>query len=301
MVSLGIHVPSVFGEDEPPDRLAYYRELVSAGAGAFDTLWVSDHLQKGADPITEAWVTLSYLGGLNPGLRLGHMVLGLGYRNPALVAKMAATLQWFGRGQFTLGLGAGWQEDEYASYGYPFPGPGTRIEQLGEAIDLIRTMWRDSPATFEGRHFQVREAYCEPRPNPAPRILVGGQGPKLVRLAAEKADAWTWDGPLELFGPPHERLLRACQDIGRDVSEIARIAEFAVYMPADVADFPEPYDSGYLDFKTIPLGPTADDAVREIARLTEVGVSELCLMFWDIDSLRRFRDEVVPRLESTGA
>ena len=296
MVSLGIHVPSTFGEDEPPDRMGYYRELLDEGSGAFETIWVSDHLQRDGTPITEGWTTLTYLGAMFPSYSLGNMVLGLGYRNPALLAKMAATLQWLSGGRLTLGIGAGWQEDEYASYGYPFPSAGTRIEQLGEAIDLIRTMWRDSPATFEGGHFQVRAAYCEPRPAPAPRILVGGQGPKLLRLAAEKADAWTWDGPLELFNPPRERLLRACEEIGRDAASIAKIAEFAVNLPRDRADFPEPYDSGYMGFKTSPLGPTADDAVREIERVTAVGVSELCLLFWDVDSLRRFRDEVVPRL-----
>ena len=297
MVSLGIHVPSTFdAADEPPDRITYYHELLSAGKGAFDAIWISDHLQKGSNRITEGWTNLAYLGALYPSYRLGNMVLGLGYRNPALLAKMAATLQWLSSGRLTLGIGAGWQEDEYAAYGFPFPSAGTRIEQLGEAIDLIRTMWRDSPATFIGRHFQVRDAFCEPRPAPAPRILVGGQGPKLVRLAAEKADAWTWDGPLELFAPPHDRLLRACEEIGREVSEIARIAEFAVYLPRDRADFPEPYDSGYMDFKTSPLGPTTDDAVREIERVTAVGVSELCLIFWDLDSLRRFRDDVIPRL-----
>jgi alkanesulfonate monooxygenase SsuD/methylene tetrahydromethanopterin reductase-like flavin-dependent oxidoreductase (luciferase family) len=296
MVSLGIHVPSTFGDDEPPDRMAYLRELLTEGEGTFEAFWVSDHLQSGSGPISEGWTGMTFLAGMFPSYRIGNMVLGVGYRNPALLAKMAATLQWYSAGRFTLGIGSGWQEDEYAAYGFPFPSAGTRIEQLGEAIDLIRTMWRDAPATFEGRHFQVRDAYCEPRPDPMPRILVGGQGPKLMRLAAEKADAWTWDGPLEMFTPPHERLLRACEEIGRDVNEIARIAEFAVYLPRDRADFPEPYDSGYLDFKVTPLGPTADDAVREIERMTAVGVSELCLLFWDIDSLRRFRDEVIPRL-----
>jgi alkanesulfonate monooxygenase SsuD/methylene tetrahydromethanopterin reductase-like flavin-dependent oxidoreductase (luciferase family) len=296
MVSLGIHVPSVFGDDEPPDRMAYLRELLTEGQGSFEAMWVSDHLQNGASPISEGWTALTLLGGMFPSYRLGHMVLGLGYRSPALLAKMAATLQWYSGGRFTLGIGAGWQEDEYAAYGFPFPSAGTRIAQLGEAIDLIRAMWRDSPATFEGQHFQVREAYCEPRPDPPPRILVGGQGPKLMRLAAEKADAWTWDGPLEVFTTPHQRLLEACAAIGRDPDEITKIAEFTVYLPRDRADFPEPYDSGYMDFKVTPLGPTADDAVREIGRLTEVGVSELCLGFRDIDSLRRFRDEVIPRL-----
>jgi alkanesulfonate monooxygenase SsuD/methylene tetrahydromethanopterin reductase-like flavin-dependent oxidoreductase (luciferase family) len=296
MVSLGIHIASSFGDDEPLDRMAYFRELLTEGEGTFEAIWVSDHLQKGSSPIAEGWTALTFLAGMFPSYRLGNMVLGLGYRNPALLAKMAATLQWYSGGRVTLGIGAGWQEDEYAAYGYPFPLAGTRIEQLGEAIELIRTMWRNSPATFEGRHFAVHDAYCEPRPDPEPRVLIGGQGPKLMRLVAEKADAWTWDGPLELFSPPLDRLVRACDEIGRNAGEITKIAEFDVYLPPDPADFPAPSESGYLDLMTTPLGPTAADAVREIERMTEVGVSELCLAFWDIDSLRRFRDEVAPRL-----
>ena len=159
------------------------------------------------------------------------MVLGQSYRNPALLAKMAATLAQLTGGRFVLGIGAGWQEDEYLAYDFPFPSPGVRIEQMGEAIDLIRTMWTDSPATFEGRHYRVQGAYCEPRPTPLPRILVGGQGPRLMRMVAAKADAWVWDGPLEMYRVPQERLEQSCAEIGRDIRSIHQVAEFDVYLP----------------------------------------------------------------------
>jgi alkanesulfonate monooxygenase SsuD/methylene tetrahydromethanopterin reductase-like flavin-dependent oxidoreductase (luciferase family) len=280
--------------DRSADRLGYYRQCLQAGEGAFSAMWVSDHLQKGDAPVYEGWTTLTYLAALAPSYRAGHLVLSQSYRNPALLAKMAATLQALSGGRLVLGLGAGWQEDEYLSYGFPYPPAGTRIEQLGEAVDVVRAMWTQAPATYEGKHYQVRDAYCEPRPDPCPRILIGGQGAKVMRLVAEKADAWQWDGPLSLYQPPYDRLVRSCADLGRDLGEITLVAGFEAYFPHDAADFPEPSWSGYEDFMTTPFGPTPSDAIDEIRRLADLGVTEFTTWFWDLNTLRRFVDEVVP-------
>jgi alkanesulfonate monooxygenase SsuD/methylene tetrahydromethanopterin reductase-like flavin-dependent oxidoreductase (luciferase family) len=294
-VEFGIHLGLNTVGDPAPDRLAYYRGCLAVGEDALKALWLSDHLQKGEAPVLEAWTTLSYVAALAPSYRVGNMVLGQSYRNPALLAKMAATLQILTAGRFVLGIGAGWQEDEYLAYGYPFPRAGERIEQLSEAVDLIRTMWTRAPANYQGKHYVVRDAHCEPRPDPPPQVLIGGQGPKLMRLAAAKADAWTWDGPLEIFHAPHRRLVDGCQQIGRPISEIKLIAEFDAYFPADRADFPAPRWSGYLDFMTSPLGPTPAQARAEIMRLVEIGVEEFCVYFYDLRTLHRFVDEVVPQ------
>lgn len=142
----GVHLgPNQVGEPER-DALAYYRQLLTIGEGALSALWVSDHLQKDDAAVAEAWTSLTYLAALAPSYRVGHLVLSQSYRNPALLAKMSATLQLLTGGRFVLGLGAGWQEDEYHAYGFRFPSAGERIEQLGEAIDVIRAMWTDSPA-----------------------------------------------------------------------------------------------------------------------------------------------------------
>src|SRR5689334_15474217 len=294
-VEFGVHLGLNTVGDPAPDRLAYYRQCLAVGDGALKALWLSDHLQKDEAPVLEAWTTLSYLAALAPSYRVGTMVLGQSYRNPALLAKMAATLQTLTGGRFVLGIGAGWQEDEYLAYDYPFPRAGVRIEQLGEAIDLIRTMWTSAPATYQGNYYTVRDAYCEPRPSPPPPVLIGGQGPKLMLLAAAKANAWTWDGPLEIFQAPHRRLVESCEQTGRPISEIKLIAEFDAYFPADSADFPAPRWSGYLDFMTSPLGPTPAEARAEIMRLGEIGVEEFCVYFYDLRTLHRFVDEVVPQ------
>jgi alkanesulfonate monooxygenase SsuD/methylene tetrahydromethanopterin reductase-like flavin-dependent oxidoreductase (luciferase family) len=289
----GIHLAMPSAGSRPPNRLAYDLQTLHEGDGAFVAAWVSDHLQNEDHPILEGWTTVTYLAALAPTYRFGHLVLGQGYRNPALLAKMAATLQVLSGGRFVLGLGAGWQEDEYRAYDYPYPSAGMRIEQLGEAIDVVRALWTTDPATYVGKHYRVAAAHCQPQPNPLPRILVGGQGPKLMGLVAEKADAWNWDGPVELYRPGYDRLVRACADIGREIVTVHLTASVEVYFPADTADFPAPHASGYEDFMTVPLGPTPTEARREIERLAELGVAELVCYFWDLDSLRRFRDEIV--------
>lgn len=296
-VEFGIHLAPNSVGSPVPDELGYYRQCLAIGEGALKALWVSDHLQKGDAGLLEGWTTMAYLAALAPSYRVGNMVLGQSYRNPALLAKMAVTLQTLTRGRFVLGLGAGWQEDEYLAYGYSFPRAGERIEQLAEAIDLIRAMWTTAPATYEGTHYAVHDAYCLPHPDPVPPILIGGQGPKLMRVAAQKADAWVWDGPLEMYRPPYERLVRSCAEIDRDLSQIKLVAEFDAYFPADQADFPDPYWSGYQDFMTTPLGPTPAEALAKIRPLVELGVSDFCIAFWDLATLRRFVDDVVPHFD----
>src|SRR5207248_4535967 len=134
------------------------------GEGSFTSAFVSDHLMKEDHPTVEAWTTLTFLAAEFPAYTFGNLVLSQGYRNPALLAKMAATFQYLSGGRLILGIGAGWQADEYEAYGYPYPSAGVRIEQLAEAVDVLREMWSQAPASYVGRHYQVRDAYCEPRP-----------------------------------------------------------------------------------------------------------------------------------------
>ena len=155
---------------------------------AFTTVWRSDHFQVGDADIWEGWTELVYLAALFPDLRFGHLVLGQSYRNPALLAKMAATLQDLTGGRYILGLGAGWLEEEYAAYGYDYPSGGTRVAQLAEAIQVVRAMWAESPATFHGEHYRIERAVCLPKPEPPPPIMIGTNGPKALRVVARHAD-----------------------------------------------------------------------------------------------------------------
>src|SRR4029077_9575482 len=117
--------------------------------------WVIDHFQFDNQTILECFAFLAWHAGRYPGLRWGNLVLGQGYPTPALTAKIAASLQFLTGGRFILGIGAGWKEDEYHSYGSPFPPARVRIEQLDEAVQIIKAMWQGGPATFTGQHYQI--------------------------------------------------------------------------------------------------------------------------------------------------
>ena len=158
------------------DVMAYNRRCIEALTAGFSTLWLEDHLQVGATDELECLTTLSYLAALYPRFRIGTLVLSQSYRNPALLAKMAANIQALTGGRLVLGLGAGWKEDEYTAYNYPFPSTHVRMDQLEEAIQVIRALWTQQPATFEGQHYSVHTAYCVPQPSPMIPLLIGGGG-----------------------------------------------------------------------------------------------------------------------------
>src|SRR4051812_942056 len=159
-IPVGLNVWSRLGEDTFP-----YLDRVAA---PFDSLWFPDHVQYDANKVGEGWSLLAFALARYPDKICGHEVLCNSFRNPAQLAKMVATTQAISGGRVVLGIGAGWNEPEYRAYGWPFPSNRVRIAQLVEAIELIRTMWSESPASYQGEYYQIANAYCEPRPNPIP-------------------------------------------------------------------------------------------------------------------------------------
>jgi alkanesulfonate monooxygenase SsuD/methylene tetrahydromethanopterin reductase-like flavin-dependent oxidoreductase (luciferase family) len=195
-------------------------ELVS---GQFDAAWVVDHLQFGDEGLLEGFTALTYTAALHPRLKFGHLVLCQSFRNPTLLAKMGATLQLLSGGRFILGLGAGWNEEEYRAYGYEFPPGLTRVEQLEESLQIIRALWTHETTTFEGKHYRVREARCEPRPDPNPAIMVGGWRPKMLRVIARHADWWDVSSTgMERYSRTLLEFERACDEVERDPATIRR-------------------------------------------------------------------------------
>lgn len=211
------HVPLVVYQEE---------HILPTALQHFDSVWVCDHFygfQRRTDPFLEGWTTLTWLAARFPNVDLCHHVLGLGYRNPALTAKMAATLQTLSGGRFILGIGAGWREEEYHSYGFDFPRPAVRIAQLEEAIQLMRMMWTETAANFSGKHFQIKDAYCPPRPEPTPPILVGGNGEQLMLpMIGRRADMWNTgtNRGLEAFKHRYDIIRRSAESFGRDPKSI---------------------------------------------------------------------------------
>lgn len=191
--------------------------------GHFDSAWMVDHLQFGNADIFEGFTALTYMAALHPPLRFGHTVLCQSFRNPALLAKMAATLQFMSGGRFILGLGAGWHAEEYQAYGYDFPPDRVRVEQLEEALQIIKALWTEAKATFTGQHYRVMGAYCEPKPDPVPTLMVGAFKPKMLRLTAKYADWWNVSST-GIPGYRHmvEAFERACAQVGRDPTTVRR-------------------------------------------------------------------------------
>lgn len=186
--------------------------------GHFKSLWMTDHFFWDDNPTYEAWTVIAFVAARWPQFDIGPMVLGQSYRNPALLAKMGATLQALSQGRFIMAVGAGWKEDEYLAYGYTFPPPAVRIEQLEDTLEIINQLWREpGQVTYLGKHYSVTHAYCEPKPDPIPPIIVGGGGKKTMRLAAKHADWWNLhDVNFADYKAKVNILHQHCHDIGRD-------------------------------------------------------------------------------------
>jgi alkanesulfonate monooxygenase SsuD/methylene tetrahydromethanopterin reductase-like flavin-dependent oxidoreductase (luciferase family) len=240
VIEFGFAVPPgdrEMGRVEPATFAGDLDRLMLVADGIFDSVWVSDHLMEGDRYRLEPWTQLTWLAARVPGVRLGHSVLANSYRHPALLAKMAASLQALSGGRFILGYGAGWLEEEYRAYGYPVPSTRERISQMDEGLRLIKALWTDSPVTFEGDWYRADGAYCEPRPDPLPPIMVGGSGERyLLRAVAEHADWWlSYADRPDVLERKLAVLADHCRAVGRDPASIRKAVPWTVYLHRDRA------------------------------------------------------------------
>lgn len=198
--------------------------------GPFDSIWMPDHVQYASHDVAEGWTLCAYALARYPDKLVGHDVLCNSFRNPAHLAKMVATAQALSGGRVVLGIGAGWNEEEYRAYGWPFPSAPVRIAQLAEAIKVIRAMWSDFPANYDGEYYQLKDAHCEPKPDPIPPIMVGGVGEKyLLRVVAQHADWWNYlYADLEAYAHKQEVLKNHCRDVGRDYDQILQVIHIGI-------------------------------------------------------------------------
>ena len=198
--------------------------------------WVFDHfIPLGPDPTgqcLEGWTLLAALAARTQRLRVGVMVTGNTYRHPAVLANMAATIDIISRGRLDFGIGAGWNELEHEMYNIPLYAPGERIHRLGEACEVVKRLWTETPANFDGKYYQLKNAYCEPKPvqKPYPPIVIGGGGEKLtLRVVAQYADIWNFaGGPIDMFQHKNTVLDEHCAAIRRDPSTIERSVQLVI-------------------------------------------------------------------------
>ncbi len=210
-------------------------------ASGWDGLWYADHFMPNAEdtstPWPEAWITLAALGAAVPRLKLGTLVSGNTYRHPAVLAKMAATLDHITGGRVVLGLGSGWQENEHRQYGIPFYTVAERLKRLDEACEVIKRLFNDTQADFDGKYYRLEKASLEPKPvqRPLP-LLIGGGGEKVtLKVTARHADAWNVWGTPAVLEQKMAILDGHCRDLGRDPAAIRRTAVAMVFMSDDDA------------------------------------------------------------------
>jgi F420-dependent oxidoreductase-like protein len=210
------------------DILRVWQEADSISS--IEHAWAFDHfIPLGPDPTgpqLEGWTLLGALAARTERLRLGLMVTGNIYRHPAVLAKIGATVDVISRGRLDFGIGAGWNELECSMYGIPLYAPGERIRRLGEACEVIKRLWTETVANFDGKYYQLKDARCEPKPvqKPYPPYVIGGSGEQLtLRIVAQYASIWNFvGGSVETFLHKDEVLKGHCAAIGRDPTTIER-------------------------------------------------------------------------------
>jgi F420-dependent oxidoreductase-like protein len=276
----------------------------------YDAAYTYDHfmavMMDPYDPCLEAWTSLAALAALTRRIRLGVLVTGNTYRHPAVLAKMATTVDVVSGGRLDFGIGSGWFAPEHEALGIRFPPTGERCDMLDEALAAIRALWTERQATFAGRHYRLERAIAEPKPvqRPHPPILVAASGEKkMLRIAARHAQIWNGFGSPEVCRRKIAVLAEHCRTLGRDVDDI----EKSLLVPAHIGDDPsawEPLIQGYAAYQGIStdeaprwmlLGSPA--AVRsQIEAFLAAGVTHFILTLtpFNFDVMPRFAAEVMP-------
>jgi F420-dependent oxidoreductase-like protein len=270
------------------------KNLVTRAENAsFDSFWVMDHFHqipfvgKPEEPMLEGWTTLSVLAGITTKIKLGTLVTGIIYRHPSVLAKIAATLDILSKGRLFMGMGASYFEGESSAYGITsngsFPSNQERLLRLEEAIQIIRKMWTEEPtASFNGKYYQIHNAYCNPKPiqKPSPPILVGGSGErKTLKIVAKYADACNLFGSAETLKRKLNILKEHCKSVGRDYDTILKTTLGAIIIDDDkeiakkrvqqITRMPEE------QIREFAIYGTPEDVSRQIKLLEEVGIQYL--------------------------
>ena len=307
----GVFLPFYAFKSEPTFERVRNVALTCERLG-YDSIWLDDHLMYGKHPILECWTTLSALASLTAKIQLGTMVLCNSYRNPALLAKMTATLDVISNGRLELGIGAGVQKNEHKAYGIPFPKPSDRIDRMKEAVEIIKKMWTEEKSSYQGKYYAINEAICQPKPmqKPHPPITIGGSGEKLtMKVAAQHADRcdWGYVPSVEQYKHKLKILENHCNAVKRNFHEIEKscwlggqifIAENRKELGEKVSQW-KPQNVSMEDFKKFSFMVTPDECKQKIREYTSLGVTYFMLFFGDlpdISSLRLFADKVVKTL-----
>jgi F420-dependent oxidoreductase-like protein len=304
-IKFGLFFPQV----GVPFPIIRERAQLADGLG-YDSIFFIDHMwSRGLPDVDhlEAWTIMSATAVLTERLKIGTLVLCNSYRNPAFLAKMASSLDVMSNGRLIFGIGAGWMDEEYRAYGYPFPAVRTRIEQLDEALEVIKLLFTQPRATLQGKYYAVDRAVNNPKPvqQPHPPILIGGAGERLMlRVVARHANIWNCPNNAAAELPKKLAILRDhCAAIGRDPSEIEVSEQCIVVLGKDDADFKEKWAfakgslGSVFDLDKTAFRGTPSQVADQLRERREQGVTFFTMLFGDFnqpETLELFAEQVMP-------
>ncbi|HEX7208968.1 MAG TPA: LLM class flavin-dependent oxidoreductase [Nitrososphaeraceae archaeon] len=286
----------------------------------FDSVWLKDNFTSSwlnayfsnkedeepnsEDPILECWTTLSSLATLTKRIRLGAILVNM-HRLPSITAKMLSTLDIISNGRIEFGLSAGWYENEIRSYGLPFPKASTRVEMLEEGVIIIKRMLTENKASFEGKHYTIKDAKCNPKPiqKPHPPIWIGGGGKKTLQLVAKYADGWNYGlCTYNEYLSKISILRNCCKAVGRDYEKIAKAWHAIMLLGQDDNEIIMLKNNIDKWKKTVAILGTPNDIIGEIKRYMVIGgVRYFTIHFPDLPDLRSlnlFAKSVIPHFRN---
>jgi alkanesulfonate monooxygenase SsuD/methylene tetrahydromethanopterin reductase-like flavin-dependent oxidoreductase (luciferase family) len=286
----------------------------------FDSVWLKDNFTSfwlnayfsnkedeepnSEDPILECWTTLSSLATLTKRIRLGAILVNM-HRLPSITAKMLSTLDIISNGRIEFGLSAGWYENEIRSYGLPFPKASTRVEMLEEGVIIIKRMLTENQASFEGKHYTIKDAKCNPKPiqKPHPPIWIGGGGKKTLQLVAKYADGWNYGlCTYNEYLSKISILRNCCKAVGRDYEKIAKAWHAIMLLGRDDNEIIMLKNNIDKWKKTVAILGTPNDIIGEIKRYMVIGgVRYFTIHFPDLPDLRSlnlFAKSVIPHFRN---
>ncbi|HET9171886.1 MAG TPA: LLM class F420-dependent oxidoreductase [Actinospica sp.] len=294
-----------------------------AESGPYESIWVFDHFHTVPAPTDEAtheaWTLMAALGASTSRVRLGQMCTCMGYRNPAYLAKVAATVDIVSGGRVEMGIGAGWYEHEWRAYGYGFPRAGERLQQLDEGVQIMRQLWTEGVATLSGKQYQVDGAICRPLPlqeGGIPLWIAGGGERKTLRIAAKYAAYTNFDGSPEGFVHKSELLAEHCREVGTDYDAIVRSANYNVVIGETEKDVQDrlawyrshitplvPADAAERSSRGLADGPlvgTPEQIAEKLTELQKLGMTYAILNFaeaaYDKSGIELFNQKVATEL-----
>jgi F420-dependent oxidoreductase-like protein len=308
-LKFGLQHPNFTFDGEGPEIIEKLKKLVArAENGGFDSFWVMDHFHQIPnvgqiqEPMLEGWTTQSVVAGFTSRIKLGTLVTGIIYRHPSVLAKVGATLDVLSKGRLFMGIGAAWNVDEATAYGIPFPPVKERMRRLEEAVQIIRKMWTEERTTFSGKFYEIRDAYCNPKPiqKPRPPIMIGGSGERrTLKIVAKYGDACNLFGSAETVKKKLEVLRKHCDSVGRDYQSITKSRLGRVVIDKDREKVKEAIEGMSQERRReYAIYGTPEEVRRQVENFRDAGIDYLILNLQpdrELQALELFADEVVKK------